>query len=166
MKKCLAIVGLMLGLAGISRAGTPQETYFLGQSNLSGVSILASTASVSSNGNFTLTVATPTVLYSGGGTYQGRNCFTKFVVQVPTTTVVTIADGDTTKWTLYGVGFGASGVNTKDLIEDHLGPWCTSVGNKTLFTLTNTAGLSTNPAAINVEGYTTYGGTLNAGPLQ
>jgi len=166
MKKCLAIVALMFGFAAIGRAGTPQENFYMGQANLSGTTILASTASTTSSGNFTLTIATPTVLYSGGGAYQGRNCFTKFVVQVPTTTVVTIADGDTTKWTLYGVGFGASGVNTKDLIEDHLGPLCHSVRKKTFFTLTNAHGISTNPASINVEGYTTYGGTLNAGPLQ
>lgn len=166
MKRSLGVLLSMFGVVAMCHAGTPQENYYMGQANLSGVTILASTASVTSNGNFTLTVATPTVLYSGGGTYQGRNCFTKFVVQVPTTTVVTIADGDTTKWTIYGVGLGASGVNTKDFSEDHLGPWCTSVGNKTLFTLTNTGGLSTTPAAINVEGYTTYGGTLNAGPMQ
>lgn len=166
MKKYLASLMVVMGMAAVAYAGTPQETYYMGQPPLSGTTILASTASTSSNGNFTLTIATPTVLYSGGGAYQGRNCFTKFVVQVPTTTVVTIADGDTTKWTIYGVGLGASGVNTKDFVEEHLGPWCTSVGNKTLFTLTNTSGVSTVPQAINVEGYTTYGGTLNAGPMQ
>lgn len=166
MKRYLVALVSMFGFAVFCHAGTPQENYYMGQAPLSGTTILASTASVSSAGNFTLTVATPTVLYSGGGAYQGRNCFTKFVVQVPSTTVVTIADGDTTKWTLYGAGFGTTGTTTRELTEDHLGPFCTSTGNKTLFTLTNTGGLSTNPTALNVEGYTTYGGTLNAGPMQ
>lgn len=165
MKKLLAVVGLFLGLGSFAHAGTPQETYFQGQAPLSGTTILASTASVTSAGTFVLTVATPTAINYGGGTYNGRNCFTKFVVQVPTTTVVTIADNLTTKWTLYGIGLGASGVNTKDLIEDHLGPWCTAAGDQTVFTLTNTGGISTVPQAINVEGYTTYGGTNNAGPM-
>lgn len=164
MKKLLAGLGLLFALVVVGHAGTPQEVYFVGQNPLSGATILASTASTTSNGNFTLTIATPTVINSGGSTYNGRNCFTKFVVQIPTTTVVTIADNNTTKWTLYGLGIGASGVNTLTLTEDHLGPWCTSAGSQTLFTLTNTNGLAV-PAALNVEGYTTYGGTNNQGPM-
>lgn len=165
MKKLLAGLGLLFGFAVVSYAGTPQETYFQNQAPLSGTTILASTASVSSNGNFVLTVATPTVINSGGGTYTGRNCFTKFVVQVPTTTVITIADGNVTKWTIYGAGLGASGITTKDFAEDHLGPYCTAAGDQTTFTLTNTGGVAANPQSINVEGYTTYGGTNNAGSM-
>lgn len=165
MKKVFALLGLMFGLSGLSHAGTPQETYWLGQPNLSGATILVSTASASSIGTFTLLVSTPTPINSGGSTYTGRNCFTKFVIQVPTTTVVTMDDGVSVKWTLYGVGLGASGVNTITLADDHLGPWCTSAGNQSLFTLTNTGGSSSVPLAFNAEGYTTYGGTNNQGPM-
>ena len=132
---------------------------------MSGNTILTSTASPTSVGTYTLTVTTPAVINSGGGAYTGRNCFTKFVVQIPTTTVVTIADNNTTVWTLYGLGLGASGVNTVSLPEDHLGPWCTAAGDRTVFTLTNTGGIANVPTSINVEGYTTYGGTLNSGPM-
>lgn len=164
MKKLLGLFAVLLGFGSLAFAGTPQEAYFQGQAPLSSITILASTATPTSIGTYTLIVATPTNINSGGGTYTGRNCFTRFVVQVPTTTVVTMADNLTTKWTLYGVGIGASGVNTVQLTEDHLGPWCTATGDQTVFTLTNTNGSSV-PASINVEGYTTYGGTLNAGPM-
>lgn len=165
MKKYLLALGLLMGAISMSYAGTPQETFYVGQAPLSGASIFTSTASASSNGNFTLTVATPTAINSGGSTYTGRNCFTRFVVQIPTTTVVTIADGDTTKWTIYGSALGTTGSNTLSLPEDHLGPLCTSANSKTLFTLTNTSGNPANPSVINVEGYTTYGGTNNQGVM-
>lgn len=165
MKKVLAVFGLLFGMACISHAGTPQETYYQGQAALSGTTILASTFSTTSVPNLTLTISTPTVINSGGGTYTGRNCFTRFIVQVPTTTVVTIADINTVKWTINGLGLGASGVNTLSIPEDHLGPWCTAAGDQTLITLTNTAG-SVVPQGVDVEGYTTYGGTLNSGPMQ
>lgn len=164
MKKYLALFGLLFGLAGLSYAGTPQETYFSGQGPLSGTSIYASTASVTSVGTYTLTVATPTAINGA----PGRNCFTRFFVQIPTTTVVGIANNTTTLWTINGLGLGSSGVNTLQIIEDHLAPFCTTAGNSTVFTLTNTLGSSLNPSIINVEGYVTYGGgsTNNAGSMQ
>lgn len=164
MKKLLAVFGLLFAGA-LAYAGTPQETYFQSQAPLSGTTILTSTASPVSSGNFTLTIATPTVINSGGGSYTGRNCFTKFVVQVPTTTVVTMKDNNTTVWTIYGIGMGTSGLNTLSLPEDHLGPWCTAAGDQTSFVLTNATSTPGIPQSINVEGYTTYGGTLNAGPM-
>lgn len=165
MKKVLATFSLLLGFVSLSHAGTPQENYYQGQAPLSGATILASTSSASSVGTFTLTVSTPTSINSGGSTYTGRNCFTRFVVQVPSTTVISMKDNSNTVWTLYGVGIGASGVNTLQIAEDHLGPWCTAAGDQSVFTLVNTGGSSTVPLSFNVEGYTTYGGTQNQGPM-
>jgi hypothetical protein len=167
MKKWLGCLGLLF-VVGTVYAGTPQENYYMGQPPLSAITILASTATTTTVGAsvFTLTIATPTAINSGGGTFTGRNCFTRFVVQIPTTTVLTIADNFTTKWTINGAGLGTTGTSTLVLPEDHLGPWCTAAGDQTLFTLTNIGGLAANPATLNVEGYTTYGGTLNAGPMQ
>lgn len=166
--KVMAILGCIAGIASISHAGTPQEN---GQvpfqtAPFSGTTIIASSASASSAGaSISLTVSTPTAINSGGGTYTGRNCFTRIVVQMSSSTVLTIADTNTTKWTIYGSGLGTSGSSTLSLPEDHLGPWCTAAGDQTLFTLTNTGGLSSNPEVVDVEGYTTYGGTLNSGPM-
>lgn len=171
MKKAIAVVGLLFGLISYSHAGTPQENLYNGQAPLSGTTILASSASTTSAGaSIALTVSTPTVINSGGGTYTGRNCFTRILVQMSTSSVLTIADVNTTKWTIYGYALAgsstATGSFTLSLPEDHLGPFCTASGDQTLFTLTNTNGLATNDEAIDVEGYTTYGGTLNAGPMQ
>jgi hypothetical protein len=162
MKRLIAVFGLLLGMVAISHAGTPQENYYMSQPPLSSTSITASTASTNGTATLTLTVSTPAVVNSGGGTFNGRNCFTKFVVQVETGTVVTIADVNTTVWTLYGAGLGTTGTNTLTLPEDHLGPFCTGAGHQTLFTLTS-SGIAGNPQAIDVEGYTTYGGTNNLG---
>lgn len=167
MKKWLGLVGLLFGLSALSYAGTPMENYYLGQAPLSNTTIIGSTASVASNVNLTVTVSTPTsTIGFSGGSVSCRNCFTRFVVQVPTTTVVTFQDNNTTKWTLYGVGLGASGVNTLSLPEAHLEPWCTSSGNQSSFVLTNTGGASTNPQSFSYEGYTQCGGTANAGVMQ
>jgi hypothetical protein len=165
MKKCLVMLGLLLGLASVSHAGTPQENYYNGQAPLSGLTILASSATTVGTATLVLTVSTPTVVNSGGGTFTGRNCFTKFVVQIATTSVLTIADNLTTKWTIYGTAIGTTGTNTLVLPEDHLGPWCTAAGDQTVFTITPTAGNAGNPEAIDVEGFTTYGGTINSGPM-
>lgn len=167
MKKLLAVFGLVLGLAGVSHAGTPQEVFYQGQAPLSGTTILASTASPTSAGaTITLAVSSPSVINSGGGTYTGRNCFTRVLVQMSTATVLTVKDGNNTVWTIYGAGLGTTGTSTLSIPEDHLGPLCTSANNQTTFVLTNTGGSASNQESVNVEGYTTYGGTLNAGPMQ
>lgn len=168
MKRLIAAFVLVLTMAGLSHAGTPQENGggpILQAGPYSGATILTSSASANSSGNLTLAVATPTVINSGGGSYTGRNCFTKFVIQVSTVAVVTIKDNNTTVWTIYGSALGTTGSNTLTLPEDHLGPFCTAANDQTQFVITNTAGLSVNPQAIDVEGYTTYGSTLNQGPL-
>lgn len=167
MLRLMAMLGFVAGISALGHAGTPQEN---GQvpsqtASFSGTTILTSSATTSGTATVTLTVSTPTVINSGGGTYNGRNCFTRFVVQMATTTVLTIADNATTVWTVNGAGLGTTGTNTIVLPEDHLGPFCTAAGDKTVFTLTPTAGNAVNPTTINVEGYTTYGGTLNSGPM-
>lgn len=164
MKKALAVIGMLFGLGAVAFAGTPQENLYMSQAPLSNATILASSAATTSAANITLTISTPTAIPSGGGTYTGRNCFTKIIVQMSTATVLTLVDGATTKWTINGLGLGASGVNTLTLTDDHLGPLCTLAGDQTQFTLTSTTGGAV-PQSINVEGYTTYGGTLNQGPM-
>jgi hypothetical protein len=166
MKRALTVLGMLFGLACISHAGTPMEAYYQGQSPLSGTTILASSAAAS-GGAFTLTVATPTVVNNGGLAVSGRNCFTKFVIQVSTAATVAFNDNNTTKWTLYGAGLGNSTTpNTLVLTEDHLGPWCTAAGDQFSIVVTQGSGTSTSAAqAVAVEGYTEYGGTANAGPM-
>lgn len=164
MKKVIALIGLLLGLASISHAGTPQENLYQSQAPLSGTTIIASSASTTSATNLTLVVSTPTTINSGGGVYTGRNCFTRILVQMSSATVLTIQDNNTVKWTINGLGLGASGVNTLSLPEDHLGPFCTAAGDQTSFILTSTSG-GVVPQTVNVEGYTTYGGTNNSGPM-
>src|ERR1700683_5644906 len=125
MKKYLVALGLLVGLAGISRAGTPQETYWQGQAPLSGTTIIASSSTASgSTGAFTLTVATPTVINSGGGSYNGRICIKKFVIEVSSVATVTIKDNNTSDWTLYGAAIGTNVANTLQLTDDHLAPFC------------------------------------------
>jgi hypothetical protein len=165
MKRLLAVFGLLFGLATLSHAGTPQETFYSGQPSLSGTTILTSSASTTDLASLTLTIATPTVLNSGGGSYNGRNCFTKFVIQMSTGAIFAVADNGTTVMTVYGAGLGTSGSNTLSLPEDHLGPLCTASGDKTVFTITGGSTASPTPQAIDVEGYTTYGGTNNSGPM-
>lgn len=168
MKKVFIMLSMLVGLGSLGYAGTPQEAggIFQGQGNLSGATILASSAATTSvPASLALTVSTPTVINSGGTTYTARNCFTRILVQMSTSTVLTIADNATTKWTIYGAGLGTTGTSTLSLPEDHLGPFCTAAGDQTVFTLTNTTGLSTNPESVNVEGYTTYGGSMNQGPM-
>lgn len=159
MRKLLAVAVLMCGVYGLSHAGTPQETYFQSQFPFSNVSIVGSTVSVSAAVSLTKTVAAPTCPNGA----SGRNCFTNFIVQVPTTTIITFLDGTTTTYSLAGVGLASSGVNTLQINRDHLGPLCTSVGNSSSFVLTATGGVSTNPQGINYEGYTNCGGSNNAG---
>lgn len=165
MKKVLAVFGMLFGFACISHAGTPQETYFQGQAPLSGTTILASSAAVS-GGAFTLTVATPTVINSGGSTYTGRICITKFVLQVSSVAVVTFNDNSTAKWVLYGGALGTGNTNTLVLSDDHLAPWCIAAGDQLSVAITQGSGAATTAQqSVAVEGYSTYGGTENQGPM-
>ena len=171
MKKFIAVLvllfGIGIGLAKISQAGTPQETYFQSQPPLSATTIIASSASLSSVGGVSVTVATPTAINSGGGTYKGRNCFTKFVVQMSSSpsTAFTITDNNVVVWTIYGAPLGSSGPNTLTLPEDHLGPFCVASGDQAIFAISSSTPAIVGPTSINVEGYVTYGGTNNTGPM-
>jgi len=164
MKKWFALFGLLLGLSSMVYAGTPQENFYVGQAPLSNTSLWTSTASTNASSNLTLAVAP--AAGAGATASQCRVCATKFIIQIPTTTVVSILDGGTTNYTIFGVGLGTSSVSTLVLPEDHLGPLCASTGNTMNINLVNTAGLSTTPQAFNFEGYTTCGGTANKGPMQ
>lgn len=165
MKKLLGMLGLVFGMSVAAFAGTPQEVYFQGQAPLSGATILASSSAATSIGNLVLTISTPTAINSGGSVYNGRNCFTDITVQMSTAAVLTIQDGATVKFNLYGSGLGTTGTNTRSISRDHLGPICTSTGNQTVMTITNTGGSALNAVAINTDGYTTYGGTNNSGSM-
>lgn len=165
MKKVLAVVGMLFGLTALGFAGTPQENLYSGQASFSNATIITSSFTTLGTQTVTLTVSTPTVINSGGSSYNGRNCFTKFIVQMSTYSVLTVKDNNTTVWTLYGAGLGTTGTNTITLPEDHLAPFCTTAGDQTSFVITPTSGLVGNPEAVEVEGYTTYGGTNNAGPM-
>lgn len=159
MKRLLAVFSMLFGLAMVSYAGTPQETFFQNQFPFSNTTIWGSTASVTSAVSLTKTVAAPTCANGA----SGRNCFTNFIVQIPSTTVLTILDGATTNYTIYGSAMGTTGSATLQFNREHLGPLCSSVGNSTMFNLTGTGGVSTNAESFNYEGYTNCGGSNNAG---
>jgi len=169
MKKLFMRLGLMFGVAfavlSVAHAGTPQEVFYMSQPNLSNTTIIGSTASANANQTFSATVAAPTC-NAGSSTFSGRNCFTNFIIQIPTTTVLSILDGATTSYTIYGAGLGTSGVNTLQINRDHLGPICTTAGNSTTFNLVNGTSVVGSFSSFNYEGYTNCGGTANKGPMQ
>ena len=163
MLKIVAALGLIAGIAAISHAGTPQEAFYSGQAPLSNTTIIGSTYSATSAVNISTTPAAVTCS-GGSATFSGRNCFTKFFIQIPTTTVVSILDGGTTVQTILGSAIGTTGTNSLTLTEDHLGPMCHTAGNATTFNMVNTSGVAL-PQVFNFEGYTSCGGTSNKGPL-
>ena len=74
MKKLLGMFGILFTAIVLSYAGTPQETFYMGQPPLFNTTIYASTWT-STNPN--TTIASPTCSNTGGGTYVGRVCLTK-----------------------------------------------------------------------------------------
>ena len=80
-----------------------------------------------------------------------------------TPSIFTVYDGTTTAsptaFSIQGIGLGASGSNTLNLAEDHLGPLCMTNGNGVLITLSTgtSAGGSGILNTFNYEGYTTAG---------
>lgn len=165
MKKVLGFIGLLFGFVAISHAGTPVENYYMGQPALSGVSIVVSSASTAGAANLRIVVANSSSTI-GGGTTSCRNCFTKYIAQLSTTSILTVMDGGTTVQTIDGLALGSGGPATYTNSEDHLGPLCLAVGNTTTFLVSQTATGAANHHSINVEGYTNCGGTANAGPMQ
>lgn len=164
MKKLLGIMAMVLGLGAVAFAGTPQDQALPGQLPYSNTSIVGSTASTTSNANLSATVAPGSVF--NGATASCRNCFTNFIMQIPTTTVVNVLDGGTTVQYIYGAALASSGVNTLSENRDHLGPLCLTTGSSTTFNLVNTGGVSTNPQVFNYEGYTQCGQPNQGGVMK
>lgn len=165
MKKMLSVMALLLGMASLSHAGTPRETFFQNQFPMSNSSIVISTYTGSG------AVQTSLSMSQAPGSVNGsscRNCFTRFYVQMSTNVVLNVVDGlsaGTTVYLINGVGLGASGVNSLNLAEDHLGPLCLTAGNTTVFNAVATVPFvgTASPVAVNVEGYTDCGGSNNKG---
>src|SRR5262245_39343257 len=104
MKKLLAIVGLMFGWVGLSHAGIPVETYFMGQAPLSNASVIMSTFTCPGCSQTTISVSTaPGTVNNGGASISCRNCFTRFFVQMSTNVVLNILDGSTTNYAIQGI---------------------------------------------------------------
>lgn len=165
MKKVLGLLGLLFGFVTIGHAGTPVENYYMGQAGLSNTTINVSSASTAGAANLLITVANSSSTI-GGGTTSCRTCFTRYVVQISSTTVFQVLDGGTTIYTIDGADSGVTPPSTFILPEDHLGPMCLTVGNTAFLKATQTATGSANHTVINAEGYTYCGGTANAGPMQ
>jgi hypothetical protein len=164
MKKLLGIVGVLLGFGMVAFAATPQDQPLPGQIPYSNASIVGSTASTTSNANLTASVS-PGTLFNGTSA-SCRNCFTNFMVQIPTTTVLNVLDGGTTVYYVFGTALGTSGVNTFSTSRDRLGPLCLTAGTATTFNLVNTNGVSTNPQVLNYEGYTQCGQPNQGGVMK
>lgn len=166
MKKLLGIIALVFGVVSLSHAGTPVEHFYMGQPPLSNTTIIKST-NTSTQVNVTMSVA-PGTVSNGGSSISCRNCFTRFFVQESTNVVLNILDGGTTDYAINGIALGASGVNTLNIVEDHLGPLCFTTGNTTTFNAVVTGAFTgtANPISVTAEGYTNCGGTNNAGPMQ
>lgn len=158
MKKLLSLSGLLLLLGGVSYAGVPRETFFMGQPPLSHTTIQGSSTTASGTANLTLAVAPLTV--NGNSC---RTCLTKYIVQLASTTVFNVLDAGTTIQIIDGADLGATGPNTYSALEDHLGPLCIAAGDTLTMNTQNTATGGSLHTTINYEGYTWCGGTNNAG---
>jgi len=185
MKKLLAGIGalaVLVCLVGSARAGVPQEgNLYMSGNNLSNTSVIGSTYSTNGQIGLTATVA-PVTSTIGGASVSCRTCFTKFVMQIETMTIVNILDGATTDYVIYGAGITSptsnGGSSTLVLGEDHLGPFCLGAGDS--FTVNfqgygsaagapsamSGTGLLGNPQSFNWEGYTQCGGNYNAGIMK
>lgn len=163
MKKLLAGIGLfgiaLLGAVTMSRAGTPVDTYFSGQFPFSNTTVVGSTQTTVGTANLRISIA-PTTGSQGSAC---RTCFTKFFVQIPTTTILNVLDAATTSYVIDGAGIGTTGTNTVQVNEDHLGPLCLTAGNTVTLNSVATSGNAINHQSFSWEGYTQCGGANNAG---
>ena len=152
MKKVIALMGLLLGLASISHAGTPQEITVNGPYTNS--SIYGS--SVTTGSGFTI-LAAP----SSKNSVPGRYCFNEIQVVAANTVGVYFIDGSTVPTNTNNflvTGLTTSTVN--NINTPHLEPLCFTAGNQ--------AGIySTGIATYTYAGYISYGGaggsSANAG---
>lgn len=169
MKKYLAVLGLLFGLASLSHAGTPTDPVYPPAGPVSNTSIYGSTWTTTGS---TITIPA-TTFNSGGTTYNCRTCFTKLIVQLSTAAQFNVYDGTTTvaATALHVEGYqlfassNAAGSATLSLPEDHLGPLCTTAGNITYLAISGTAVGSINNVQ-DYEGYTNCGGTNNQGVMK
>lgn len=154
MKKVLAVLGLMLGLVGLSHAGTPKDQNPNSWSNfMHGNAVIGSSMTTAGINQF----AAP-----APGTSQGQNCqtcLTKIILQLSAASTAYILEGGTTDYIILGQGLASSGVNTLSLPEDHLGPLCFQTGNTAIFNILPITG--SNPASVNFEGFVDCGGSRN-----
>ena len=164
MKRLIAVFGLLFGMAAISHAGIPQETYFMGQGPLSNTTVQGSTWTATSPN---VTLVSPTCTY-GSSSYAGRICLTKEVVQLSTAAVFYALDAGTTVQYVQGFALSgsttATGSNTLSLPRDHLGPICFGAGDSVQLSVVGTA-VSTLNNVINWEGYTACGEVSNKGQV-
>lgn len=162
MLKAMFVVVILASLCKLSHAGGSQATFYSGQPPLYNTEIIGSSVTTLGTANLTVALAPGTV--SGSSC---RNCFTKFFVQIPTTSIVTILDSGTTVQTIDGQGLAASGVNPYLLNYDNQSPMCLGFGNTTTINCVTTSGVTTNHQVINYEGFVSCGNaggsTLNAG---
>lgn len=163
MKKLLGMLGLLFGVIVLSHAGTPQETFYMGQPPLSNTTIYGSTFTSTSP---ITTIPSPTCYIGGSTTSPGRVCLTKEIVQISTAAVFYALDAGTTVQYVQGFALSgsstATGANTISIPEDHLGPLCFTAGNTVTLSVVG-SGVPGLNNAINYEGYTTCGGTSNKG---
>jgi len=166
MKKLLALI-TFVGLFAAAKplfAGTALDQ--AGQNNqgpYTNTSIFTS-SNPTSGGAATITLTT-TTKNSSGQTINCRNCLTRIILQMSVGTTFYLIDGaatvGTTNYVVYGAGLGASGTNTLNIVEDHLGPLCSSGPNMTLTMPAPSVNTVNN--VINIEGYTYCGYANNSG---
>lgn len=164
MKKIMYGMGLAIALFGMSHvihAGQPQDQGAQLSGKFFHTAIYGSSTTAATT-NLLYTIAAPANTNSGGQTISYQNCFTKLVFQLSTGAVAYVYDGSTVTTspaiTIYGAGLGTSGANTISLPQDHLGPFCTTLGNATNVLLSSgTAAGMVGTNVLNFEGYTSAG---------
>lgn len=154
MKKVLAMLGLLVLCVSVSHAGTPKDQSPNSWTNfMHGNAVIGSTVSVA-NGINNFSMGAP-------GTSQGQNCqvcLTRLILQLGTNSTGYLLESGTTDYTLLGQGLGQTfGVNTIQIIEDHLGPLCFQNGNTPSVNIVGT----TQASGADWEGFIDCGGSRN-----
>src|ERR1700689_148014 len=143
MKKVIALLGLLLGLASVSHALSPQETTINGP--YSNSSVYGSTVTT---GTSSLILPVP----SSKNGISGRYCFESAQVIAANTVLVYLVDGSTTPTNTNNYLIGGLTTSTANSFNPpHLEPLCFTAGNE--------AGIyATGVATITYSGYIAYGG--------
>lgn len=166
MKKLLGAMLFLGAFAIFAHAGTPiDQAGQVNQGPYSNTTLWASTQAAS-NAQSWITFPAITKV-SGSTSYNGRNCLTKFVVGMSTSTTFYIIDGgltdSATNYVLKGVALGASGFNVLRESEDHLGPLCGTAGNALTLILTAGGTTTSGSNTISAEGFTFFPYGANSG---